>query len=159
MDCSGGVGNAHTHIGKHRHTSQKVRDALGKASLKLCCQARQLHQFVTRTNKETGQQKVPRQRQTRVAIGQLEVAAAPFLVRDIATWGNLPLTQLCVLPAPVLNEDRVCAVWTCPGMMSWPSSARQGCETCHRWEARCHHQRVCGSHSELLRLQRVCFSD
>ncbi|CAE7307073.1 unnamed protein product, partial [Symbiodinium sp. CCMP2456] len=54
---------------------------------------------------------------------EMYAAASPFIA-DIAQWRTQPLHKLIVLPSPVFQEDRVCAIWTCPGMLSRAEAAR-----------------------------------
>ncbi|CAE7236065.1 RPL15 [Symbiodinium sp. CCMP2592] len=98
-------------------TSVNVRQCLKQAGLKLRCESRQLHQWVTRQKAKLGVQ--TKRGPTSVRAGELQIAAAPFLLKDLGTWETLPLHKLFVLqdPAPTFNEERVCVAWTCPGML------------------------------------------
>ncbi|CAE7471918.1 Usp36 [Symbiodinium sp. CCMP2592] len=98
-------------------TSVNVRQCLKQAGLNLRCEPRQLHQWVTRQKVKLGVQ--TKRGPTSVRAGELQIAAASFLLKDLGTWETLPLHKLFVLqdPAPTFNEERVCVAWTCPGML------------------------------------------
>ena len=104
------------------YTSDKVREALKKAGLPLRCTPRQLNQFVTRKNSAAGTQQVQKPRL--IVCGELETASAAYLLSDSSRWNEHPLDRLLVLPTPVFSDDRVCAVWTCPGMLRRAQAAQ-----------------------------------
>lgn len=101
-------------------TSANVRAALQKAKLTIRCTSGQLHDFVAREKKKHGS-KVGNQ--TGLTIGELKASISPFQVEDMKLWEQLPVHQLLVLPDAVVDADRVCIVFTCPGMIARGSGA------------------------------------
>ena len=102
-------------------TAAKVREALQKAGLRLRCSNGQLHNFISR---EKGKQQGSGSRkQTGFTVAELKASMTVFQLHDMNKWPQLPIHQLIVLPGAVVEADRVCVVFTCPGMVSRGSGA------------------------------------
>lgn len=99
-------------------TTAAVRLALKDAKLRLRCQPDQLHDYISRERK-----KHPNcQSKTEITVGQLTSHMDKFDVK-VTQWRDSPLHQLLVLPGAVVNDQRVCVAFTCPGMIRRACSA------------------------------------
>ncbi|CAE7527740.1 unnamed protein product, partial [Symbiodinium pilosum] len=58
-----------------------------------------------------------------LTAAEMRAAASPFIT-DVADWRSQPLHRLIILPNLVFEEQRVCAIWTCPGMLKRAEAAR-----------------------------------
>jgi len=103
-----------------RVTAKMVRAVFKQANMPLRCTDAQLHAWVSRTRKKMSA--LP-PKPKKFLAAEMYAAASPFIA-DIAQWRTQPLHKLIVLPSPVFQEDRVCAIWTCPGMLSRAEAAR-----------------------------------
>ena len=97
-----------------RVTAKDVRAALQEKGLKLRCSNAQLHSFVTRFNSAGPQE---RSSKGKVTLSQLENAATLHMTPHMDAWEAWKVWRLIVLPNPTFDEERVCIVWTCPGML------------------------------------------
>ena len=102
-------------------TSAKVREALQKAGLRLRCTSGQLHNFISRDKMK--QQGSGSRKQTGFTVAELKASMTAFQLDDMNKWPQLPVHQLIVLPGAVVEADRVCIIFTCPGMVSRGSGA------------------------------------
>ena len=92
-----------------------IRAAFKQKGMLLRCNAEQLHSFVGRTRKKEG---VAEPRNSKpVTAGELMSSVLPFQVQNLDGWEQLPVHQLLVLPGAVADAERVCIVFTCPGMI------------------------------------------
>ncbi|CAK9097138.1 unnamed protein product [Durusdinium trenchii] len=96
-----------------RVTSKDVRAALQAHGLNLRCSTAQLHSFVIRFN-GAGR---PQCNKGKLTVGQLENAAGPFMSPHMDAWQSWKVWRLIVLPSSTFDEERVCVMWTCPGML------------------------------------------
>ena len=101
-------------------TAKMVRAAFKQANMPLRCTDAQLHAWVGRTRKKLSA--LP-PKPKKFLAAEMYAAASPFIA-DIAQWRTQPLHKLIVLPNPVFQEERVCAIWTCPGMLRRAEAAR-----------------------------------
>ena len=102
-------------------TAKLVRAVFKQANMPLRCTDGQLHAWVSRTRKNLSE--LPPKPKKGLTAAEMYAAASSF-VGDIAQWRTQPLHKLIMLPNPVFQEDRVCAIWTCPGMLSRAEAAR-----------------------------------
>lgn len=75
----------------------------------------QLHDFVAREKKKTGGAGT---RRGTLTVGELKKSISPFEVADLMGWEDLPVHQLIVVPGAVVDAERVCIAFTCPGMIA-----------------------------------------
>ena len=102
-------------------TAKLVRAVFKQANMPLRCTDGQLHAWVSRTRKNLSE--LPPKPKKGLTAAEMYAAASSF-IGDIAQWRTQPLHKLIMLPNPVFQEDRVCAIWTCPGMLSRAEAAR-----------------------------------
>ena len=96
-----------------RVTSKDVRDALRAHQLQVRCTNTQLHNFVARFNR-TGP---PQSGKGNLTLSQVRNAAMDYMCESMEAWATWNPWRLVVLPCPTLEVDRICVVWTCPGML------------------------------------------
>lgn len=53
-----------------------------------------------------------------MTVGELKKSISPFEVADLTGWEDLPVHQLIVVPGAVVDAERVCIAFTCPGMIA-----------------------------------------
>ena len=100
---------------KETVSTATVRAAFKEKGLSLRCTAEQLHSYISRTRKKEG---IAEPRNSKpVTAAELMSSMLPFQVQNLHDWNQLPLHQLLVLPCAVANAERVCIVFTCPGMI------------------------------------------
>ncbi|CAK9026508.1 Ribosomal protein L15, partial [Durusdinium trenchii] len=96
-----------------RVTSKDVRDALQAHQLQVRCTNTQLHNFVVRFNR-TGP---PQSGKGNLTLSQVRNAAMDYMCESMEAWATWNPWRLVVLPCPTFEVDRICVVWTCPGML------------------------------------------
>ena len=115
-------------------TTKFVREALGKAALSVRCTNTQLHDYLARERKKCAGVVAPVRKLT---VGELKSSMGCFMVAEVEEWRRLPLHRLIVWPGAVADAERVCVVFTCPGMLAESRSSRkQGGEIGSRWQAK-----------------------
>ena len=90
-----------------------LRSALKNAGLPVRALPGQLHDYVSRERKKSPHL----QPKKRITVGELQCRMASFQI-ETAQWQEKPLHQLMVLPGAVVDNNRVCVVFTCPGMIA-----------------------------------------
>ncbi|CAJ1345601.1 unnamed protein product [Effrenium voratum] len=94
-------------------TSKDVREALKAQNLSLRCSNTQLHNFVVRFNNAGP----PRSAKSKVTLSELQNAALQHTCPNMEAWQTWKVSQLLVLPSSTFEADRICVMWTCPGML------------------------------------------
>lgn len=99
-------------------TTARVRDALKTAGLPVRCTSQQLNDYVAREKKKQGGQSSSK---AELTVGELQARVNAFRPLD-TQWRALPWHQLIVVGA-VIEAERVCIVFTCPGMLDRAKAA------------------------------------
>ena len=102
-------------------TAKAVREVFRQSDLPLRCSNSQLHNWVSRTQRNVSS--LPPLPKKGLTAAEMRAAASPFIT-DVADWRSQPLHRLIILPNLVFEEQRVCAIWTCPGMLKRAEAAR-----------------------------------
>ncbi|CAJ1405087.1 unnamed protein product, partial [Effrenium voratum] len=82
-------------------------------NLSLRCSNTQLHNFVVRFNNAGP----PRSAKSKVTLSELQNAALQHTCPNMEAWQTWKVSQLLVLPSSTFEADRICVMWTCPGML------------------------------------------
>ena len=94
-------------------TTARVCDALKTAGLPVRCTTQQLHDYVSREKKNQQGQSSSK---ADLTIGELKARVDAFPPMD-TQWRALPCHQLIVVQGAIVEAERVCIVFTCPGML------------------------------------------
>ena len=131
-------------------TAKLVRAVFKQANMPLRCTDGQLRAWVSRTRKNLSE--LPPKPKKGLTAAEMYAAASSF-IGDIAQWRAQPLHKLIMLPNPVFQEDRVCAIWTCPGMLSRAEAAIYASTGELRSRGKRHTVLHCGLRGRLATLQ------
>ena len=100
-----------------------IRQALSREGLPVRCSSTQLSSFTARLSKKlaggTGAAK-----SHGCTVAELQAATSTLMLTEPIDWDGLPKSQLVVLPQSVFQTDRVCVLWTSPGMVQCAKGAQ-----------------------------------
>ena len=123
VECCGKICHRAAHRRQEAACVRDIGQALKLAHLPMRCDAGQLTSWAARYRKSQGQGQ--KQHTRDITVAELQVAAASaasFQIQGHIDWQSLPLWQLVVVPE--FSEERVCAIWTCAGMIQRAQAAR-----------------------------------
>ena len=92
------------------------------AGFPLRCSGDQLRNFTARA-RAAKKCSVPR-KEAPMTVGELQAAASAHAFPAGELWQQQPVTKLMVLPTSVCGSDRVCMMFTCPGMLRRAAAAQ-----------------------------------
>ena len=103
---------------------KEIREALTKRGMTVRCTPRQLSNFADRMSMKTlGSSKTTKAQAC--TVGELQAAASQFQACEPVPWANLAKAQLVILPQSICDTERVCVLWTSPGMVQCAKGAQK----------------------------------